>query len=153
MYIFVTYFLVMKFNYIAFICLIIISVSVFSCNKDEDDYIPIEPELESPVVLDLSQVPYQKLSDYVFFENELQEQQPVYGVIPFEPISALFTDYALKKRFVWMPKGSKAIYTSDGEIFDFPTGAALIKNFYYDNVLPENKTKIIETRLMIKKED
>lgn len=154
MYIFVTYFLIMKFKHIAFICLIITTIVVLACSEnDNTPYTPIEPELESPVVLDLTQVPYQKLSDYIFFEDELKEQKPVYGVIPFEPISALFTDYALKKRFVWMPKGSKASYTSDGEIFDFPTGTALIKNFYYDNVLPENTTKIIETRVMIKKED
>jgi uncharacterized repeat protein (TIGR03806 family) len=144
----------MKFKHIAFICLIITTIVVLACSEDDNTpYIPIEPELESPVVLDLTQVPYQNLSDYVFFEDELKEQKPVYGVIPFEPVSSLFTDYALKKRFVWMPKNSKATYTSDGEIFNFPAGAALIKTFYYDNVLPENTTKIIETRVMIKKED
>src|SRR5690606_4672518 len=110
----------MKFKHITFICLIITTIVVFACSKDDDQYIPIEPELESPVVLDLTQVPYQKLSDYVFFEEGLKDQKPVYGVIPFEPISSLFTDYALKKRFVWMPKDSKATYTSDGEIFNFP---------------------------------
>lgn len=144
----------MKHNYTAFICLIITTIVVFACSKDDNDtYIPIEPEVESPVVMDLTQVPYQKLSDYVFFEGELKKQKPVYGVLPFEPISTLFTDYALKKRFVWIPKDSKASYTSDSKIFNFPTGTALIKNFYYENVLPENQTKIIETRLMIKKED
>ena len=52
-----------------------------------------------------------------------------------------------------MPQDQTAYYIADNEILDFPTGSILIKNFYYDNVLPEMQTKIIETRLMIKKED
>ncbi|MFA7446339.1 MAG: hypothetical protein WCY89_10365, partial [Flavobacteriaceae bacterium] len=143
----------MKQKNTTFICLIFIALTVFSCEKDDDDYTPIDSTPTSPVVLDLTQVPYQKLSDYVFFEGALKEQQPVYGVLPYEPISALFTDYALKKRFVWMPEGAKATYTADTELFDFPAGSALIKTFYYENVLPENNTKIIETRLMIKKQN
>ena len=63
----------------------------------------------------------------------------------------LFTDYVHKLRYVWMPAGSKASYVSDGEVFDFPEGAVIIKNFYYDNVQPGNTRRILETRLMIKK--
>lgn len=107
----------------------------------------------SPVEIDLSLVPYPKLSDYHFFEGELMNQDPVYGVLPYEPISALFTDYAHKKRFVWMPSNVKASYVSDGEVLNFPTSTILIKTFYYENVLPDNSTKIIETRLLIKKEE
>lgn len=107
----------------------------------------------TPVTLDLSLVPYPKLSDYNFFEGPMAQQEPAYGVLPYEPISVLFTDYAHKKRFVWMPEGSSASYVSDGELLNFPTGAVLIKTFYYDNVLPDLNTKIIETRLLIKKED
>lgn len=107
----------------------------------------------SPVDVDLSQVPYPKLSDYNFFEGTLADQMPVAGVLPYLPISSLFTDYAHKKRFVWMPANTKASYQSDGTILNFPTGAVLIKTFFYENVLPNNVTKIIETRLMIHKED
>lgn len=106
----------------------------------------------SPVVFDLDNMPYNNLSDYNFFSGDLADHNSVYGVIPYETISPLFTDYAHKKRFIWMPNDSAANYVSDTEVLDFPVGTILIKTFYYDNVLPENNTRIIETRLMIKKQ-
>ncbi|MAB40275.1 MAG: hypothetical protein CL528_02670 [Aequorivita sp.] len=107
----------------------------------------------SPVNFDLAAVPYEKLSDYNFFESNLAAQSPVYGVLPYEPINTLFTDYAHKKRFVWMPYNVSATYVSDGDNLNFPTGSVLIKTFYYENVLPNNATQNIETRLLIKKEE
>ncbi|MFN7014903.1 MAG: hypothetical protein ACK4ON_11605, partial [Bacteroidia bacterium] len=106
----------------------------------------------SPVVVDLTQVPYPKLSDYKFFEGEMKDLVPALNVIPYEPSSVLFSDYAHKKRFVWMPPGQKATFDGDAKILNLPVGAVLIKNFYYDNVQPENVTKIIETRIMIRKD-
>jgi uncharacterized repeat protein (TIGR03806 family) len=104
----------------------------------------------SPVNFDLNDVPYSTLSEYNFYEGEIKDLNPVYGVLPYELITSLFTDYALKKRFLWMPTGEQSSYVSDGDIFNFPVGTILIKNFYYNNVLPENQTKILETRLMIR---
>lgn len=106
----------------------------------------------SPVVFDITGDPYTNLSEYNFFDGPMKDQVPAYGVIPYEPINQLFTDYAHKKRFVWMPDGTAASYDGDHNLLDFPVGTILIKTFYYDNVLPTNETKIIETRLMIKKE-
>ena len=117
-----------------------------SCTKEE--YTRVE---ESPVVVDLTQVPYPKLSDYKFFEGDLKNQKPSFGVLPYQPISELFTDYAQKKRFVWLPNGTKAIYNGDGNVLNLPVGSALIKNFFYTNVQPNNSTRIIETRIMIRK--
>lgn len=129
---------------------------VFSCSKsDEEAYIPVPPTVPA-VTVDLTQVPYPKLSDYNFFEGEIKNQKPVEGVLPYEPASALFTDYALKKRFVWMPKDKKATYNTDSTVLELPVGAALIKTFYYDNVQdisPVGGTRIIETRIMIRKAD
>lgn len=140
----------MKKHYIVITLLLLSLFTVFlSCGSDESD----EYKEVSPVVLDLTAVPYQKLSDYKFFVGEIKNLEPAYKVLPYDLNSALFTDYALKKRFVYMPEGTHATYSSDGEILNFPTGAVLIKNFYYENVLPDNVTKIIETRLMIKKAD
>jgi uncharacterized repeat protein (TIGR03806 family) len=121
----------------------------FSCtDQDDDDYATI-----MPVVVDLTTVPYEKLSDYHFFSGALSEQVPAKNVIPYEPNSSLFTDYAHKKRFVWVPKGVKATYNGDDAILELPLGSAIIKTFYYDHVLPSNTTKIIETRIMIRKAD
>jgi uncharacterized repeat protein (TIGR03806 family) len=108
---------------------------------------------EQSVVMDLTQVPFPKLSDYKFFAGELKNQIPSLGVLPYEPASSLFTDYAHKKRFVWMPSGTKATYEGDGKSLELPVGAAIIKNFYYDNVIPGNVTRIIESRIMIRKAD
>jgi uncharacterized repeat protein (TIGR03806 family) len=87
----------------------------------------------------------------MFFTGELKNLQPNTKVIPYEPASSLFTDYALKKRFIWMPGGVKAGYDADDKVLNFPVGTVLIKNFYYNTVQPGNTTKILETRLMIKK--
>ncbi|MFT7073296.1 Ig-like domain-containing protein [Patiriisocius sp. Uisw_017] len=98
----------------------------------------------------LSQVPHLKLSEYNFFEGVLEELNPNNGVIPYEPISSLFSDYAHKKRFVWLPDGQKATYNGDHAPLEFPIGSIIIKNFFYENVLPDLNTFIIETRLMIR---
>lgn len=129
------------------ILLTLISIIIVACtDNSSEDYTPV-----SPVTVDLTQVPYPKLSDYKFFEGEMKNQIPALNVLPYEPISSLFSDYAHKKRFVWMPNGTKAVYNSDDKVLELPVGAAIIKTFYYDNVQPNNTTKIIETRLMIRK--
>ena len=107
----------------------------------------------SPVNFDINEVPYDTLSEYNFFEGTMADQNPVYGVVPYEPISALFTDYAHKNRYLWMPNGVRASYVSDADVLDFPVGTVLIKSFFYDNVQPANETQILETRLMIRKEE
>lgn len=125
---------------------------VSSCTKDET-YTPIdEPEQISPVVFDINSVPYPNLSDYNFYEGEMSNLDPVYGVIPYTLINKLFSDYAKKKRFIWMPSDVQATYESDHAVLNFAVGTVLIKNFYYDNILPDLETKILETRLMIRKE-
>jgi len=128
--------------------LLIIILFFVSC-KQED----APKEHISPVNYNLEQMPYATLSEYHFFEGDLANLQPVYGVLPYNLINKLFTDYAHKKRFIWMPNNVKANYVSDFEPFDFPTGTILIKNFFYENTLPNHDTKIVETRLMIKKQN
>src|SRR5690606_22375717 len=140
---------------ILYVTLCLISLPFFlSCSKDDDgDYTPIIEEPTSPVVVDLTAVPYPKLSDYKFFEGPLKDQRPSLDVLPFEPVSSLFTDYAYKKRFVWMPKNTEASFNGDGKILALPTGAALIKHFYYKNVQNISSPggeRIIETRIMIR---
>ena len=125
------------------------TLCLVSCSNQDDEYVPV-----SPVIVDLTQVPYAKLSDYKFFEGELKLQNPSLNVIPFEPASSLFTDYAHKKRFVWMPIGTSANYDSDTKVLNLPVGAALIKTFFYENVqniTPIGGSRIIETRIMIRK--
>ena len=107
----------------------------------------------STVVFNLESMPYQTLSEYQLFEGNLINLEPGFGVTPYSLNSNLFTDYAKKKRFIWMPNNTKATYVSDDTPLNFPIGTILIKNFYFENVLPNNDTHIIETRLMIRKNE
>ena len=138
---------------IAVFLLIGIVAAFAACRKDapEDPLVNPAPVPGSPVVFNIDSVPYATLSHYNFFSGNVADQQPVAGVLPYEPITPLFTDYAHKFRFVWMPAGSKAVYASDSTALDFPDGAVLIKTFYYDNVQPAGTRRLIETRLMYKK--
>jgi uncharacterized repeat protein (TIGR03806 family) len=141
----------MKKYFVLFAFSSLLITILYSCsNSDEaEQYAPV-----SPVVVDLSQVPYPKLSDYKFFTGDIKDQVPALGLLPFAPASVLFSDYAHKKRFVWMPSGLKATFNGNEKSLELPVGAAIIKTFYYDNVqnvTPVGSTRIIETRVMIRK--
>jgi uncharacterized repeat protein (TIGR03806 family) len=128
-------------------------IIISSCGTDDGGYVAV-PVPISPVTVDLTQIPYQKLSDYHFFDGDLKNQNPSLDVLAYEPASSLFTDYAHKKRFVWMPDGTSATFNGDEKVLELPVGAALIKSFYYENVQnisPAGGERIIETRIMIRK--
>ena len=131
----------------------IIVALLFGCGKD-DPLDPLPPSgggPSSPVSFDLAQVPYDSLSNYGFFQGALADLQPSGGVLPFAPINALFSDYAHKSRFVWMPQGVSATYESDSSALVFPDGAVLIKTFFYDHVQPDDGRRILETRLLFRR--
>lgn len=133
------------YSLIAFIVLLL-----SSCAKEnEEDLLP--PPVDTSVHFDLNEVPYAKLSDYRFFVGDLKNMEPNDLVIPYEPITPLFSDYAHKKRFIWMMPGTSATYVNDTSLLNFPDGTVFIKNFYYDSVQPTNTRRILETRLLIKK--
>jgi uncharacterized repeat protein (TIGR03806 family) len=94
-----------------------------------------------------------KLSEYGFFIGEMKELKPRADVLPYELNSALFTDYAHKARFVYVPPGKAAVFNPD-ETFDFPVGSVLIKNFFYyrDERQPSLGREIIETRLLVRQD-
>jgi uncharacterized repeat protein (TIGR03806 family) len=135
------------------LAILILIVILFSCKKDDkEETIEPTPTPDTSVQFDLGQVPYPNLSDYQFFTGTLADLQPNSRVLPYDVITPLFSDYAHKKRFVWMPQGVSASYVSDGTLLNFPDGTVFIKNFYYDHVLPNHTTRILETRLMYKKD-
>lgn len=76
-------------------------------------------------------------------------QTPAAGVLPYDLITPLFTDYAEKYRFVFVPAGAAAAY-SDHEAFAFPVGSALVKTFAYpaDFRAPDENVRLIETRIL-----
>ena len=94
-----------------------------------------------------------KLSSFSFIQDN-SAQFPSDGVLPYELISALFSDYSYKQRWVYIPKGVKASFRQD-EVFDFPVGSALIKTFYYpiDERDLNLGQRLMETRLLLRKEN
>jgi hypothetical protein len=62
------------------------------------------------------------LSDFRFFTDGI-DQTPNAGVVGYDLNTPLFTDYAAKQRFVYVPPGETARYTADG-VFEFPVGSA-----------------------------
>ncbi len=78
--------------------------------------------------------------------------------------TALFTDYALKLRTIYIPPDSRASYV-DYEAFEFPVGSIVSKTFMYavddkgralldaswdGNPATLGKTEVIETRLLVR---
>jgi len=92
--------------------------------------------------------PAQNLSAYGLFQDAAFNE-PIDQVIPYSLINPLFTDYAIKHRYVFVPEGKTATYDPN-DAFDFPIGTVLVKNFGYGRGDDAYK---IETRLLIHKKD
>lgn len=135
----------MKTNAIYFIFIFLISLCSCSEKKEQGRNVQVVEnvwEVEMPVNT--------YLSEFGFFEQPMAKLVPVAGVEPYELNSSLFTDYAYKKRFIFLPDGKKINYDAT-EVLDFPQGTVIIKNFYYpaDFSKPNDDWTIIETRLLI----
>ena len=133
----------------------LILVFVWACSSDDDmmDPDPDPAPVLEKVNLDLNAIPYSNLSDYNFYFGEMADMVGNEGVVPYDLVTPLFTDYAIKDRFIWMPEGTSASYAGDGAVIEFPVGSVIIKNFKYNNVSPSNSTRILETRLLIKTQE
>ncbi len=125
-----------------------------NCQTDKNKNSVIEYEKERPEAqVSYAQVGKEKLSDYGFFHEPIGSLKPAQNVFPYELNTPLFTDYALKKRFIYVPEGLNINFQKK-EVLEFPVGTVLIKNFYYDaDQLSEGVSKIIETRLLIHEEN
>lgn len=143
----------MKWKSSIFILMAIFALAFAACRKEDDKPMPEEPEPtpDTGVRFNLQEVPYPNLSDYRFFVDSLNLMHANAGVLPYDVITPLFSDYAKKSRFIWMPDGTAAQYVNDHTVLDFPDGTVMVKSFYYDNVIPSGDRKIIETRLIYKK--
>ncbi len=92
--------------------------------------------------------PYPKqLSEWHLFNGPAPALQPNRGVLPYDLNTPLFSDYASKYRFVWMPPGTSARYRDDG-VFDFPLGTIFAKTFAFPNDGRPGE-RLIETRLLV----
>ncbi len=114
-----------------------------------------------------------KLSDWNLLKREKDTMVLNEDTVPYYLVNSLFTDYAKKFRFIWLPKSKKITYKKN-EILDFPVGSVISKTFFYNryNIILLNEEKIsasshfevtndtldfkdaylIETRLLVKEE-
>ena len=79
-------------------------------------------------------------------------REPNSGLTPYSLNTPLFSDYALKFRYLYLPPGKTVGYEASG-VLDLPVGATLIKTFAYpaDFRAPDRNLRYIETRLLVHK--
>ena len=129
-------------------------LSACAGNQDKkvsvDEQVQVEPiAWQMPDTAAYAKYGKTRLSDYNFFKGDLADLVPADRVFPYDLNTPLFSDYALKKRFIYLPEGATISFNNE-EVLDFPVGAILIKNFYYSaEQVANNEDKIIETRLLI----
>ncbi|MGE0740881.1 MAG: SO2930 family diheme c-type cytochrome [Hyphomonadaceae bacterium] len=97
--------------------------------------------------------PAELLSAYHFF-RDAGARVPNACVTPYDLNTALYSDGALKFRYVYVPPGTSATY-NDETVFDFPVGTVLIKTFAFaaDMRTPTENVRFLETRLLIRHAD
>jgi uncharacterized repeat protein (TIGR03806 family) len=105
----------------------------------------------SGVALDalMAKTPAPTLAAYRLFTDD-GARHPNAGVTPYALNTPLFSDYAEKSRFLFLPPGTRARYRPEGAL-DLPVGATLIKTFAYPADLrrPGENLRVLETRLLI----
>ena len=106
---------------------------------------PVQSYLEDPFP--------RKLSDWHLFAASSPKLVPNERVVPYDLNTPLFSDYAEKYRFVWMPAGTSAEYRAD-DPFEFPVGTVLAKTFAFPKDDSEGSgpagERLIETRLLVR---
>ncbi len=97
--------------------------------------------------------PPQLLSAYRFFRDDAA-RVPNERVTPYDLNTALYSDGALKFRYVYVPPNAQARYNAEG-VFEFPVGTVLIKTFAFaaDMRQATENVRFLETRLLIRRAD
>lgn len=136
----------MNHKVLVILSFLLLSLIIFvdSCSKDDyDEMIPI------PMTVQFEE----NLTAYNIYQGVLKDLVPFSDFHLIELNSSLFSNYAKKQRLVKIPLGTEIIENGDG-IPIFPEGTILVKTFfYYNDERNENLgKKVIETRLLIKKE-
>jgi uncharacterized repeat protein (TIGR03806 family) len=73
------------------------------------------------------------------------------GVTPYDLNTPLFSDYAVKYRTLWLPKGTQVDYVADGR-FEFPVGTVITKSFGFpaDFRVTNAVVNWLETRVLVR---
>lgn len=110
---------------------------------------PALPALAVDMEAILADKPPEALSAFGFFDD-LATRKPSAGVVPYDIATPLFTDFAVKFRYAFVPPGQSAAY-DENEALAFPVGSALIKTFAYpaDFARPGEAIRMVETRVLV----
>lgn len=100
------------------------------------------PSISDAVITETTNPP--QLSAFGFFDGG--PDKPSAKLIPYDLKTPLFSDYAEKQRFIYIPEGGELSVDRYGKM-DFPVGTALIKSFGYHDI--SGNLNIIETRLLL----
>lgn len=150
----------MKITFISIICLLLAS-----CKHQETppssnytDLISSLPSNPDICTQNQNSINYQAildarcnwLSDYNLFDT-LNSNETILGTkgFSYEINSELFTDFANKSRYIFLPENQSITFNSNNH-FTFPVGTVLVKIFSLDS---SESSKMIEVRLGIKKEN
>ncbi len=92
------------------------------------------------------------LAQYGLFEDPSDPTGGAVGGVKYDLNTPLFTDYASKHRFIFIPPGSHATYQDHNDgvtaTLDFPVGTIIAKTFSYEK---DGVETMVETRLLIKR--
>lgn len=128
---------------------------------EEGETPPTEEEIAALCDADGSDVNYEAgivncptLSSYRLFVDPLEPRREPNNGMHYDLITPLFTDYASKYRFVYVPEGKQAAYASR-DSFEFPVGSIIVKTFSMPNDFLNSGAgeEIIETRLLIRRDN
>ncbi len=143
-------------QYYRYVQIILIFSACLSCQDGREKKIPPKAKRITSFkpLIKKETLEKERLSEYGFFKLPLANLKPTDSVILYDLNSPLFSDYAFKKRFVYVPNSTNIGYKNKG-VLDFKNGSVLIKNFFYpeDFRKPNKKKRIIETRLLVKEND
>lgn len=98
-----------------------------------------------------AQAPPALLSAFHFF-RDVGGREPNAGVTLYELNTPLYSDGAIKFRYLYLPPNTHAGYRETG-VVDLPVGSVLIKNFAFaaDMRRPNENLRFLETRLLIRR--
>ncbi len=114
-----------------------------ACSSDRDHDPPASVPLGAP--------PYEMLSSWGLFVGDLAALEPAPEVWPYEVAAPLWSDGALKRRFVVLPEGERATY-HDNKPWSFPEGTIVIKHFAFPASELTGGERHVETRLMVRED-
>lgn len=123
------------------IALVAAPAALVSCGPADEAQVPVSFGEE-----------HELLSSYHLFEGDLRDLKPNAGVIPYIPVSPLFSDFARKERFIALPPGETIDFNGGEELWNFPEGTIIVKNFFFDldrRDPDEGDFLIVETRLLV----